>query len=79
MSQAIADEISICMIEQFTKYAINIQGSESEKSYANILDELASLKQKKEPQSVVDTRLSVIFEEMANLLELQGESLFRKK
>lgn len=79
MLQATADEISIRMIEQFTVYALNVQGSDSEKSYANILDELASLKNKEEPQPVVDTRLSVIFEEMANLLELQGESLFRKR
>lgn len=79
MPQDEADAISIGLIEQFVGYCVNVQGSQSEKCFANIKDELSSLKQKKESQAIVDTRLSVIFEEMAELLELQGESLFRKR
>ena len=30
-----------------------------------------------EPQEIVDARLSTIFSEIAELLELQGESLFK--
>ncbi|HLD21793.1 MAG TPA: hypothetical protein VJB65_02740 [Patescibacteria group bacterium] len=78
MPQAEADTISLHLIEKFIEYCVNAEGEKSEKSFNNIKDEYESLKNENEPQAIVDTRLSIIFEEIAELLELQGEGLFKK-
>lgn len=78
MSQEEADHISIELIEKFLSYCVNIEGEKSVKSYANIQDELHVLKIKKEHQEMVDTRLAIVFEEIAELIDLQGEGLFKK-
>jgi len=80
MSQKNADAIAIELIENFVSYCINIESGKARKSFENLKDELNCLKNnKKEPQEVVDSRLSTIFKEIAELLEIQGEFLFKKK
>jgi len=79
MDQTKADEISTNLIDSFVMYCINVDTEKAQKGIENIKDELNSLKTKEEPQAVVDTRLSIIFEEIAGLLESQGESLFKKR
>ncbi|MBT4604263.1 hypothetical protein HOC01_01360 [archaeon] len=78
MEQLQADEISIDLIENFVFYSKNIEGQKSNKCFDHIKDELHCIKSNKdEPQEIVDARLSTIFSEIAELLELQGESLFK--
>ena len=80
MSQKKADDIAIELIENFSSYCINIEDEKSKKSFGNLKDELNCLKNnKKEPQEVIDARLSTILKEIAELLEMQGEFLFKKK
>lgn len=80
MSQKQADIIAINLIENFVRLSKYVQGKKAQKSLENIMDELQCLKiNKHESQIIIDTRLSTIFEEIAELLELQGESLFRKR
>lgn len=78
LSQEAADRLSLKLIESFLHYCVNVQGQESKKCIMNIQEELQSLKAMKASQAIVDTRMSFIFEEIAELLELQGETLFRK-
>jgi hypothetical protein len=80
MGQEEADKIAISLIEKFASYCNNVDGHKAKKSFENIKDELRCLKENKnEPQMVVDTRLSTIFEEIAELLESEGDALFRSK
>ncbi|PIN76143.1 hypothetical protein COV18_00830 [Candidatus Woesearchaeota archaeon CG10_big_fil_rev_8_21_14_0_10_37_12] len=79
MTQKNADAISIELLENFIKKCKNVQGN-AKKNYDAITREIHALKTKiNEDQSMIDTRFAMIFEEMADLLENQGESLFRKK
>lgn len=78
MEQEKADKISIRLIESFVGYCTNIEGDKSEKSFEHVNEELKALKENDEPQEMVDTRLSIIFEEIAELMDLQGEGLFKK-
>ncbi len=77
MPQEEADRISLNLIKVFMSYCVNPQGSEVEKSMEAIKDELQCLENNKnEDQEMVDTRLAIIFQEIASALENQGETLF---
>ena len=79
MSQLEADNIAIELISQFLSYCINPQWYESKKSLEAINDEMDSMRlNPNEEQQMKDTRLGVVFAEIANLLEWQGETLFKK-
>ncbi len=75
-----SEKISTHLIEKFLMYSTNIADEKTRKSYRNIQLELNCIRSNKnELQAIRDTRLSVIFEEMACMLENQGESLFKKR
>jgi hypothetical protein len=79
MSQKKADKIAIKLIGTFLSLCINPQWKNSEKSIRAINDELHALKNNTdEAQEMADTRLGVIFTEVASLLESQWETLFKK-
>lgn len=78
MSQKKADEIAMNLIGSFVGYCRNVEGMKTRKCFENLKEEFECLKNNKnEPQAIVDTRLSTIFEEIAELLELEGEALFK--
>ena len=78
MLQKEADMRSRTLIEHFlTLIRQDIQDAKTNKSIRAINDELSCLKENSgEDQSMVDTRLSIVLEEIADLLESQGENLF---
>ena len=52
---------------------------DAQKALFNIDQELKALQgNKKASQQMVDTRFATIFEEIADLIEYQGEALFEK-
>lgn len=79
IDQTTADELCASLVRQFLTCCTNIQGEKSIKHFRNIQSEIAAITDNHEPQMIIDTRFSVIFEDIAELLELQGEGLFRKK
>lgn len=80
IGQKKADEISTNLINTFVAFCINPQGNESQKSLEAINDELWCLgNNENEDQEMIDTRFAIIFQEIANLLESQGQTLFSKK
>ncbi len=80
MSQDEADKISLDLIKVFIQKCNNVSDEKAKKSFENIKDELDSLScDRCESQPMVDTRFSIIFEEIAEMLETQGESLFNKR
>lgn len=79
MPQEEADAIAVELIEVFVSYCRNPQGHETEKSLEAIADELGCLKNNNEAQEMNDTRFAIIFQEIASLLEGQGETLFIKE
>lgn len=80
MKQEEADAISLKLIKTFVSYCKNPQSNDSEKSLEAINDELWCLDNNTgEEQEMVDTRLAIIFQEIASLLEGQGETLFVKE
>ena len=80
MQQAEADKISLTLIESFVSYCKYPDGHESEKSLEAIRDELWCLNNNDgEGQEMADTRFAIIFQEIASLLEGQGETLFVQK
>ena len=79
MSQEKADAISLNLIENFLRYCINITDEKVKKSHNNIKSELENIKKNsEESQNMIDTRFAIIFEEIADMIESQGESLFKK-
>ena len=79
LPQAEVDTISLELIEQFMNECTNIQGIESMKSFENIKDEFDSVKNNRnQSQAMIDTRFSIIFEEISILLQLQGKELFKQ-
>ena len=79
LPQAEVDIISLELIEQFMNECTNIQGIESMKSFENIKDEFDSVKNNRnQSQAMIDTRFSIIFEEISILLQLQGKELFKQ-
>jgi hypothetical protein len=79
MSQKDADEIAMNLIQDFLKLCINPQWHSTKKSIQAIYDEVHALEHNNnENQEMIDTRLWVVFTEIANLLESQGETLFKK-
>jgi hypothetical protein len=80
MPQKEADKIAQHLISEFVSYCVNPSSDESRKSLEAIGDELKCLAQNtEEAQEMVDTRFSIIFKEIAGLVENQGETLFIKK
>ncbi|MFH1588482.1 MAG: hypothetical protein ABIA76_04050 [Candidatus Diapherotrites archaeon] len=80
MPQKKADKLSIKLIETFVSCCKNVEGAKATKSFESIKEEIASIKNNpNESQFVVDSRLSTIFEEIAELIEYQGGALFREK
>jgi hypothetical protein len=75
-----ADKLSIELIETFLNMIKNKTDKDILKSYNAICDELKNLKDKtkKEEQVMVDTRFSIIFQEISEMLDNGGESLFLK-
>jgi hypothetical protein len=72
------DKMSIQLIESFLVICSGVEDDEAKKSLANIKLELESIKDDKstESQEMVDTRFASIFQEIAELIEEQGEMLF---
>jgi hypothetical protein len=79
MSQEKADKISIELIETFLSLIKNKKDENVLKSYDAICDELSNLKDKtkNEEQEMVDTRLSIVFQEISNMIDNSGETLFK--
>jgi hypothetical protein len=79
MKQEKADKISIELIETFLSLIKNKKDENVLKSYGAICDELSNLKDKtkNEEQAMVDTRLSVVFLEISNMIDNAGETLFK--
>ena len=77
MNQKIADKIALSLIKIFVSYCKNSIDMDSKKSLEAICDELWCLEHNiNEEQEIIDTRLAIIFQEIASLLEGQGETLF---
>ncbi|MCK5476572.1 MAG: hypothetical protein KAI55_01490 [Candidatus Aenigmarchaeota archaeon] len=80
MGQEEADKIALDLIRSFVSYCKNVEGVKAKKSFENIKEEFNCIENNEnEPQAIVDTRLSTIVEEIAELLELEGESLFKER
>ena len=77
MTQAEADVIVLNLLKDLIGRMSNQESVKNNKSYLAILDEVSCLERNKtEDQEMVDTRLSVVFRELASLLEDFGEFLF---
>lgn len=76
-----ANNISLELIEEFTKdLVVKTDYLTSHKSYRAVIQELNCLKANHdEDQEMSDMRLSVVFEEIANLIEEFGDGLFLDK
>ena len=79
LPQEEADKIAHELIEGFISSLNNDTDIILHKSYSAISDEFRNLKKpnSKEDQNMIDTRLSVIFEETATLIDEFGERLFK--
>ncbi len=79
MKQKEADTLSLNLISNFLDLIKNKSDEDILKSYNAICDELENLKKENntENQKMIDTRLSVVFSEIANMIDNGGESLFR--
>ncbi|MDW3191642.1 MAG: hypothetical protein R8G66_04735 [Cytophagales bacterium] len=79
MPQQEADVIAMDMIRRFLTLCDLTSDEKEHKPYRAISDELKCLMDNSdENQEMKDIRLSVVFEEMAALMEDKGESLFKK-
>lgn len=86
MSQKQADDISRELIREFLRICLQSGGSGSDlteeirnhKSFGAVEFELGCLDENEEDQQMVDTRMSVIFSEIANLIDVFGPQLFSK-
>lgn len=80
MDKKQADSVSYELVTTFVGYCKNPATREAQKSLKAIQDELWCLSRNtEEPQEMTDTRLSIIFKEIADLIEGQGETLFLAK
>lgn len=79
MPQEEADQKSFHLIERFLSYCTNIVDPKIREIYHEIQNELLQIKKNKdEDQHMIDTRFAVIFEGIAEMLEVQGGTLFVK-
>lgn len=69
----------IFFIEKIIDLITNLEDSNTKKSLGNINVELSSIRGNKESDMLVNTRLSVVLEEIENLLTTQGEALFVRR
>lgn len=79
LPQKKADVIAYQLIEAFLSLLNEQKELERHKSYTALKDEYRNLTKKnnKEDQHMIDTRLSVVFEEIATLIDEFGERLFK--
>ena len=82
MKQEEADKISIGLIKELLSL-IKMKNNESvDKSIGAINDELRNLSDEysvNEVQEMIDTRMSIVFQEIAEMIENSGENLFKDK
>ena len=82
MKQKEADKISVALIEEFLSLIKMKNNSDVNKSIQAIKDELRNLSDEdsvNEVQEMVDTRMSIIFQEIGNMIDNAGEGLFKDK
>lgn len=77
MWQKEADTITITLLKEFISLCKTVRSSNWENSLQAVKDEIFCLENNtNEDQEMIDTRLSVVFNEIATLLEEEGELLF---
>ena len=76
IDQKEADNESIKLIEGFLDFCV--EGQEAEENIKSIKNELRIIKRSGENQEMVDIRFSVIFDAIAELIDIQGGGLFKK-
>ena len=79
MKQQKADKIAINLTEIFLEM-VKIKDNEAiNKSKSAIIDEITNLKKphSNEAQAMIDTRMSIIFQEISEMIDSTGESLFK--
>ncbi len=87
MKQEPADDISRDLIREFLRICLGSSGNSGElteeirthKSFVAVEFELKCLEENTEGQQMVDTRMSVIFSEIANLVDVFGPQLFGER
>ena len=70
------------LIEEFLSLIKMKNNSDVNKSIQAIRDELRNLSDEdsvNEVQEMVDTRMSIVFQEIAEMIENSGENLFKEK
>ena len=78
MEQKKADDITLLLIQKFLEFCVATDGQIGR--YRMIIeDELKCILENEEDQHVVDSRFARIFETIANMIEVSGESLFLAK
>lgn len=79
--QKLIDKMSIKLIDSFLIICSGTDDSDAKKSINNIKLELKCIKDEDnhESQEMIDTRFASIFQEIAELIEEQGENLFDKR
>ena len=79
--QKLIDKMSIKLIDSFLIICSGTDDPDAKKSINNIKLELSCIKDEKshESQEMIDTRFASIFQEIAELIEEQGENLFDKR
>ncbi len=79
--QKLIDKMSIKLIDSFLIICSGTDDPDAKKSINNIKLELSCIKDDKshESQEMIDTRFASIFQEIAELIEEQGENLFDKR
>lgn len=79
--QKLIDKMSIKLIDSFLIICSGTDDTDAKKSINNIKLELSCIKNEKsyESQEMIDTRFASIFQEIAELIEEQGENLFDKR
>gem|GEM_PF-2316963 len=71
---------SVFLITQFLQYASGVDDERAKKSFYNVQSELyAMINNVDEKQELTNIRLAVIFEEMRDMIDSQGESLFNQR
>ena len=79
MSQNEANLLSLTLTQEFLSSIRNKTDTSIKKSVSAINYELKNLKKEnsKETQEMIDTRMSIIFQEISEMIDNSGEGLFR--
>lgn len=79
LNQKLADNLAIQLIQTFLSFCNTPKRLDTQKSFQAIKDELDALESNSdEDQHMIDTRLGFVFQEISNLIELEGENLFKQ-